>query len=71
MIKVEDALKRERMQARMVMQVHDELLIEAPADEAERVAVILRREMETAVNLDVTLKAEAGIGDNWMETKGK
>ncbi len=71
MLKVDDALRRERMQARMVMQVHDELLIEAPAEEAGRVAIILRREMESAVELDVPLKAEAGIGDNWMETKGK
>jgi DNA polymerase-1 len=70
MLKVDDALRRERMQARMLMQVHDELLIEAPADEAERVAAILKREMESAVDLDVPLKVEVGIGDNWMETKG-
>ena len=71
MLKVDDALRRERMKAQMVMQVHDELLIEAPADEAERVVEILRREMENAVKLDVALKADVGVGDNWMETKGR
>ena len=69
MLKVEEALRREGLKARMVMQVHDELLIEAPRAEAERVAAILKREMETAVNLDVPLIAEAGIGDNWMDVK--
>ena len=70
MLKVDDALRRERMKARMVMQVHDELLVEAPADEADRVREILCREMEGAAKLDVALTADAGIGDNWMETKG-
>ncbi|MBV9957043.1 MAG: hypothetical protein JO360_01425, partial [Acidobacteria bacterium] len=70
MLKVDEALRRERMQTRLMMQVHDELLLEGPAEEAERAAEILRREMETVVELDVPLKADVGIGDNWMETKG-
>jgi DNA polymerase I len=49
--------------------VHDELLVEAPQDEAERVAELLRREMESAVELDVPLLVEVGIGDNWMDAK--
>ncbi|MGI8996710.1 MAG: DNA polymerase, partial [Pyrinomonadaceae bacterium] len=69
MLKVDEALRREGLQARMVMQVHDELLIEAPKKEAERAAAILKREMETAVALDVPLEAEAGIGENWMDVK--
>ncbi|MDQ3755110.1 MAG: DNA polymerase, partial [Acidobacteriota bacterium] len=69
MLKVDEALRREGLQARMVMQVHDELLIEAPKKEAERAAEILKREMETAVALDVPLEAEAGIGENWMDVK--
>ena len=69
MLKVDEALRRENLQARMVMQVHDELLVEAPADEAERVAQLLKHEMESAVELDVPLIAEAGIGDNWMDAK--
>ena len=50
-------------------QVHDELLIECPAHEAEKVAATLKREMENAVELDVPLIAETGIGDNWMDAK--
>ncbi|MGB8509403.1 MAG: DNA polymerase I [Pyrinomonadaceae bacterium] len=69
MLKVDEALRRERLTARMVMQVHDELLIEAPKAEAEKVAAILKREMETAVELDVPLEVEVGAGDNWMEVK--
>jgi DNA polymerase-1 len=71
MLHVDDAIKREGLKARLLMQVHDELLIEAPKEEAERVATLLRREMENAVELDVPLKVEVGIGDNWMETKGQ
>jgi DNA polymerase-1 len=69
MLKVEDALRREGLEARMVMQVHDELLIEAPKKEADRVAALLKREMETAVELDVPLEAEVGVGANWMDVK--
>jgi DNA polymerase-1 len=71
MLHVDEALKREGLKARLLMQVHDELLIEAPKDEAKRVAELLRHEMETAVELDVPLKVEVGIGDNWMDTKGQ
>ena len=69
MLQVDEALRRENLRARMVMQVHDELLVEAPADEAERVVILLRREMEKAVVLDVPLEVEIGIGDNWMDAK--
>jgi DNA polymerase-1 len=69
MLHVEDAIQREHLRARMLMQVHDELLVEAPAEEAERVAQLLKQEMETAVELDVPLTVEVGIGDNWMEAK--
>ncbi|MGB9181431.1 MAG: DNA polymerase I [Pyrinomonadaceae bacterium] len=69
MLKVDDAIKREGLKARMLMQVHDELLIEAPEKEAKQVAELLRREMENAVELDVPLRIEVGIGDNWMDAK--
>lgn len=69
MLKVDDALKREHLEARMVMQVHDELLIEAPKKEAVRVAALLKHEMETAVELDVPLIVEVGTGENWMDAK--
>jgi DNA polymerase-1 len=69
MLKVDDAIRREGLEARMVMQVHDELLLEVPKNEAERAAELLKREMETAVDLDVPLEAEVGVGANWMDVK--
>jgi DNA polymerase-1 len=62
-----DALAGEGLSARMLLQVHDELIFEAPAAEAERTAAVARRIMEGAATLDVPLVAEAGIGDNWAE----
>ncbi len=53
----------------MIMQVHDELLFEAPIDEIEKASEIIRREMEAAATLDVPLVAEIGVGDDWMNAK--
>lgn len=69
MLHVEDEFRREKLKAQMLMQVHDELLVEAPDAEVERVVAILRKEMESAVQLDVPLIADVGIGDNWMDAK--
>jgi DNA polymerase-1 len=66
---VEDAFRREGLNAKILMQVHDELLVECPANEADKVAETLKREMEHAVEIDVPLVAETGIGDNWMDAK--
>ena len=69
MLKVDDALRSEGLKSQLIMQVHDELLIEGPKDEAERVAKLVKRQMETAVDLDVPLITEVGTGDNWMDVK--
>jgi DNA polymerase-1 len=69
MLRADEAFQRENLQARMLMQVHDELLVECAAGDAERVAATLKREMENAVELDVPLIAETGIGDDWMSAK--
>jgi DNA polymerase-1 len=69
MLKVDDALRGAGLKAQTVMQVHDELLVEAPQKEAQQVADILKREMETAVELDVPLTVEVGMGNNWMDVK--
>jgi len=69
MLHAEDAFRREGLKAEILMQIHDELLVECPADQAEQVAATLKREMESAVELDVPLIAETGIGDNWMDAK--
>ena len=69
MLKVDEEFKRENLPAQLLMQVHDELLVEASADKAPRVAEILKREMEGAVKLDVPLIVDVGIADNWMDAK--
>jgi DNA polymerase-1 len=69
MLKVDEALRRENLQTRMIMQVHDELLLEAPDAEVEKAKEIIRREMESAVELDVPLLVEVGSGKNWMLAK--
>jgi DNA polymerase-1 len=69
MLHVEEELRREAVPAQMLMQVHDELLVECPEGETDRVVAILRREMESAVQLDVPLIADIGVGDNWMDAK--
>ncbi len=70
MIKVYDRLKRENMKSRLILQVHDELIVEAPEDEAEKAAKLLSEEMENAVELSLKLTADAGIGKTWYDAKG-
>lgn len=69
MVKVRNRLKAENMQAKLILQVHDELIVEAPENEAQKTAEILREEMENAVKLSVPLIADAGIGKTWFEAK--
>ena len=69
MLHVTEEFKRADLGARLLMQVHDELLVEAPASESEQVAAILKSEMESAVKLDVPLVVDVGIGGNWMDAK--
>jgi DNA polymerase-1 len=69
MLHVEEEFRREKLKSQMLMQVHDELLVEAPDAEVDKVVKILKKEMESAVQLDVPLIADVGIGDNWMDAK--
>ncbi|MGI8917476.1 MAG: DNA polymerase, partial [Pyrinomonadaceae bacterium] len=69
MLHVAEEFKRANLSARLLMQVHDELLVETPAAESEQVAQILKREMESAVQLDVPLIVDVGIAENWMDAK--
>jgi len=69
MLRVDKALEKENLQTKVIMQVHDELLLEVPVAEVEKVLELITREMEAAVELDVPLIVEAGTGDNWMEVK--
>ncbi len=70
MVRVYERLKKENMRSRLILQVHDELIVEAPEDEAEAAAAILKEEMESAVRLRVPLVADANVGDTWYEAKG-
>lgn len=69
MVNVHRRLKEEGLQARLILQVHDELIAECPENEAERVRRLLVEEMENAVSLSVPLTAEAHIGRNWYDAK--
>ena len=70
MVRVDERLKKEGLEARLILQVHDELIVEAPAFESMQVAMLLQEEMENAVQLSVPLTAEASMGETWYEAKG-
>lgn len=69
MIHVENRLKKEGLAAKLILQVHDELIVEAPEEEAETVAKLLQEEMENAISLAVPLTADAKAGKTWYEAK--
>ncbi len=69
MINIHSALRASGCGARMILQVHDELLLEVPPEELEAVKETVRREMEGALELRVPIAVEMGVGENWYETK--
>lgn len=69
MVKIYRRLQKELPEVRLIMQVHDELILEAPALLAQKAADLLKQEMENAVSLSVKLRADAGIGKTWYEAK--
>lgn len=69
MVRVFQRLRDEQLSARLILQVHDELIVEAPAHEAARAAQILSEEMENAVQLRVRLPAKSAVGFRWADTK--
>lgn len=70
MIRVFDRLRQEGMKSKLIMQVHDELIVESPEDEVEKAREILVSEMENALKMKVRLVAEAGVGKTWYIAKG-
>ena len=70
MVKVHERLLKENLKARLIMQVHDELIAEAPEDEADTVKKILAEEMENAVDMRVKLIADVHVGKTWYDAKG-
>ena len=69
MVRVDERLHKENLKAKLILQVHDELIVECPKEEKETVARLLTEEMEGAVHLSVPLTAEAHWGKNWLEAK--
>lgn len=69
MVRIHAALGQERLRARLLLQVHDELILEAPHGEVERVSALVRNHMEGAATLTVPLVVDVGVGDNWLDAK--
>jgi len=69
MVRVHQRLRKEKLDARMILQVHDELLLEVPAGEVERATKAVREEMERVYKLSVPLVVDIGVGKNWLEAK--
>ena len=69
MVNVFTRLKDENLKSRLILQVHDELIVEALEEEIDKVCSIVKEEMESAVNLQVHLDVDLNVGDSWFETK--
>jgi DNA polymerase I len=67
MIRIHENLRG--MQTRMLLQVHDELVFEAPPEEVEAVRAMVKSEMESVERLDVPMVVDVGVGDNWRDAK--
>lgn len=69
MVNLERALRKKGLKSKLILQVHDELVLDAPEQEKEIAAAILKEEMENAVKLSVPLKVDVHSGKNWYEAK--
>ena len=69
MVRVDEALRREGLKSRLILQVHDELLLECPPEEVEKAGKLLKDAMEHVIELRVPLLAEVHQGTNWAEAK--
>ncbi len=69
MIRLAELMTKEKMQSRMLLQVHDELVFETPPEERERLREMVKREMEGVYELSVPLVVEVGVGSNWRDAK--
>ncbi len=67
MINIQNKFEKEKLQTRMILQVHDELVFEVKSSEMERVKQLVKKEMEGAIKLDVPIKVDVGMGKNWLE----
>src|SRR5690606_6272938 len=69
MLAVHHALPAAGLESRMLLQVHDELVVEAPADQVDATIALVKQHMEGAAELRVPLVVEVGVGDNWKDAK--
>ena len=69
MVKVQHRIDRDQLEMKLLLQIHDELVLESPNNLVEEHAAIVSEEMENALKLNVPLRTETGIGDNWMDAK--
>jgi DNA polymerase I len=69
MVKIASELKKQKLAAQLLMQVHDELVVECPDTETETVTKILHEVMEHIVEWDITMAVEVGVGKNWLKAK--
>ncbi|MGO9239189.1 MAG: DNA polymerase, partial [Bryobacteraceae bacterium] len=67
MIRIDSELGRRKLKSRMTLQVHDELVFEAPQDEVDELRSLVRKEMEQVYPLKVPLLVEIGVGPNWRD----
>jgi DNA polymerase-1 len=69
MIEVDKAIKNNEIEAKMVMQIHDELVFYVKEEDADKIAQKIKSKMENAFTQELNLKAEIGMGNNWLEAK--
>ena len=69
MLRAFDALSKSELKAQMLLQVHDELVLECPRSEVDETATLLKNALEGAVDFSIPLVAEVGVGNNWLEAK--
>ena len=67
MINIDRKLEEEKLQTKMLLQVHDELLFESPENEVETASKLIKYQMESAFETKVPLLVEVGVGQNWLE----
>ena len=69
MVRVWNTLEKNNYRAKLILQVHDELIVEAPEEEADIVKSLLKREMESAVKMKIAMQADVGKGKTWYDAK--
>jgi DNA polymerase-1 len=69
MVKIIEKFKTKKLKAKLIMQVHDELVVECPDSETEEVKKMLHEIMEHIVDWDIPMSVEVGVGKNWLEAK--